>query len=120
MARHNREGRGEDQRGHKYVVGYQPDWFRQVKVTRELETGRQSTKALFRNPEPPQQDPGPRVRTRVTSPELGLDVEVALQDPRGVVRRITIETVVPEGQEAGEAVVLTITRASGGTAPDED
>lgn len=120
MARHNREGRGEDQRGREYVVGFQPDWFRQVKVTRDLETGRQSTKTLFRNPEPPLQDPGPRVRTRIVSAELGIDVEVALQDARGVVRRITIETVVPEGEEQGETVVFTVTRASGDSAPDED
>ncbi len=120
MARHNREGRGEDQRGHEYVVGYQPDWFRQIKVTRDLDTGRQSTKTLYRNPEPPQQDPGPRVRTRITAAELGLDVEVTLSDARGVVRRITIETVVPEGEESGEAVVFTITRASTATALEED
>jgi hypothetical protein len=120
MARHNREGRGEDQRGNTYRIGYQPDWFRQVKVTRDLETGRQSTKTLFRNSDAPLQDPGSRVRTRVEAPELGIDVEVALQDPRQVVRRIIIETVVPEGPEQGETVVLSITRASGDTPPDED
>lgn len=120
MARHNREGRGEDQRGHEFVVAYQPDWFRQVKVTRELETGRQSTKTLFRNPEPPAQDPGPRVRTRITSPELGLDVEVALHDARRVVKRVIIETVVPEGEDEGDTVVFTITRASGEASSEED
>lgn len=120
MARHNREGRGEDQRGNQYVIGYQPDWFRQVKVTRELETGRQSTKTLFRNAEPPVQSPGPRVRTRVSSEELGIDVEVSLQDPRQVVRRVIVETVVPEGAEEGETVVFTITGASGGSASEED
>ena len=50
MARHNRDGEGVDQRGHGYVVSYQPDWLRLVKVTRDLESGRQSTKTLFRNP----------------------------------------------------------------------
>jgi len=50
LARHNREGQGADQRGFEYAVNYQPDWLRQVKVTRQLETGRQSTKTLFRNP----------------------------------------------------------------------
>ena len=50
MARHNREGQGTDQHGHSYSVNYQPDWLRQVKVTRTLESGRQSTKTLFRNP----------------------------------------------------------------------
>lgn len=120
MARHNREGRGEDQRGNEFRIGYQPDWFRLVKVTRDLETGRQSTKTLFRNPDAPLQDPGSRVRTRVQAPELGLDVEVALHDPRQVVRRITIETVVPEGPEQGETVVLSINRATGDAAPDEE
>jgi len=120
MARHNREGRGEDQRGHEYLIGYQPDWFYQIKVTRDLETGRQSTKTLFRNPEAPLQDPGSRVRTRVVAPELGIDVEVALHDERQIVRRITIETIVPEGTEQGETVVLSITRASGDGEPDED
>ena len=120
MARHNREGRGEDQRGHEYVVGYQPDWFRQVKVTRDLATGRQSTKTLFRNPEPPLQDAGSRVRTRIVSEELGIDVEVSLQDPRQVVRRVIIETVVPEGKEEGETVVFSVVRASGDAALDDD
>ncbi|HEX7242029.1 MAG TPA: hypothetical protein VF263_17225 [Longimicrobiaceae bacterium] len=120
MARHNRDGRGEDQRGHEYRIGYQPDWFRLVKVTRDLETGRQSTKTLFRNPEAPVQDPGPRVRTRITAPELGIDVEVALLDARQTVRRITIETVVPDGAEQGETVILSITRATGDASSDED
>ena len=120
MARHNREGEGEDQHGRRYRICYQPEWFRQIKVTRDLETGRQSTKTLFRNPDAPLQDPGTRVRTRVTAPELGIDVEIAVQDARQVVRRITIETVVPEGPEQGETVVLSITRASGDAGPDED
>ena len=50
MARHNREGQGEDQHGRRYLIGYQPDWFHQVKVARGLDTGRQSTKILLRNP----------------------------------------------------------------------
>lgn len=120
MARHNREGRGEDQRGNQYVIGYQPDWFRQVKVTRELETGRQSTKTLFRNPEPPLQEPGPRVRTRISSEELGIDVEVSLQDPRQVVKRVVVEAVASRGAEEGEKVVFTITRATGDPASEEE
>jgi hypothetical protein len=111
MARHNREGSGEDQLGRSYTVSYQPDWFHQVKVTRDLESGRQSTKTLFRNPDPPEADPGTRVRTRVSSEELGLSFEIAVEDPHGVVRRITIETVVPEGEEQGENVGFTITRS---------
>lgn len=110
MARHNRFGRGQDQRGHEFVVGYQPDWLQQVKVTRELQNGRQSTKALFRNPTPPEQAPGTRVRTQVSAPELGLDFEVELNDPRQIVRRITIETIVPEGHEQGEVVVVALSR----------
>jgi hypothetical protein len=110
MARHNREGRGADQKGREYVISYQPDWFHQVKVTRDLESGRQSTKTLFRNSESPQAEPGSRVRTRVSSAELGVDFEVALDDPRGIVRRITVETVAPEGEEQGEPVSFVISR----------
>jgi hypothetical protein len=107
MARHNREGTGQDQLGRSYVVSYQPDWFYQVKVTRDLESGRQSTKTLFRNPDPPQADPGPRVRTRIESKELGLSFEVTVEDPRGIVRRITVETAPLEG---GQAIGFTVSR----------
>ena len=110
MARHNREGQGEDQHGRRYIIGYQPDWFHQIKVARGLDTGRQSTKILLRNTEPPAADPGPRVRTHIVAPELGIDVEVMLKDADGVVRRITVETVVPEGEEKGETVSFVISR----------
>ena len=110
MARHNREGRGEDQKGREYIISYQPDWFHQVKVTRDLETGRQSTKTLYRNPDTPIAEPGSKVRTRVQSEELGVDFEIALDDPRGVIRRVTVETVAPEGEEQGEAVSFVISR----------
>jgi hypothetical protein len=112
MARHNREGRGEDQRGRAYRVAYQPDWLRLVKVTRDLGNGRQSTKTLVRNPEPPAREPGTRVRTHVCSDELGLDFEVTLQDERHVVRRIIVETVVPDGGDAGETVVFSFARTA--------
>ena len=96
MARHNREGQGADQRGFEYGVNYQPDWLRQVKVTRQLETGRQSTKTLFRNPtDGPEALPGERVRTRISSPDQGLDFEVSLADPRAAVRRIRIAYALP-------------------------
>lgn len=96
MARHNREGHGADQRGFEYGVNYQPDWLRQVKVTRELETGRQSTKTLFRNPaNGAKAEPGERVRTRVVSQDQGLDFEVTLADPTSSVRRIRIAYAVP-------------------------
>jgi hypothetical protein len=65
MARHNRDARGTDQRGYDYEISYQPDWVRLIKVTRTLESGRQSTKTLFKNPAQREQSPGSRVRTRV-------------------------------------------------------
>jgi hypothetical protein len=111
MARHNREGRGEDQLGRSYVVSYQPDWFYQVKVTRDLESGRQSTKTLFRNPESAQSEPGARVRTRIESEELGISFEITIEDPDGIVRRVVVETVVPDGPDAGQNLGFTVTRA---------
>jgi hypothetical protein len=110
MARHNREGRGEDQLGRSYEISYQPDWFYQVKVTRDLESGRQSTKTLLRNPDAPQAQPGSKVRTRIRSEELGLDFEVMLDDGKSVIRRITVETVATSGPDRGEAVSFTISR----------
>lgn len=107
MARHNRQGTGEDQLGRSFVVSYQPDWFHQVKVTRDLSSGRQSTKTLFRNPEAPEADPGPKVRTRIESEELGIDFEITVEDPKGVIRRITIETAAPKG---GDNVGFTVSR----------
>lgn len=108
MPRHNREARGRDQRGADYTISYQPDWVRSVKVTRKLESGRQSTKTVFRNPGYREQSPGPRVRTRVSSEAMGVDFEVSLDDPKGVVRRIVVETVVPgEGGEE-ETILFTL------------
>lgn len=95
MARHNREGHGADQRGFEYGVNYQPDWLKQVKVTRQLETGRQSTKTLFRNPERAAAEPGDRIRTRIVSQDQRLDFEVALTDPRAAVRRIRVAYSLP-------------------------
>lgn len=96
MARHNREGHGADQRGFQYGVSYQPDWLKQVKVTRQLESGRQSTKTLFRNPQDrPEAEPGDRVRTRILSADQALDFEVSLSDPRASVRRIRISYGLP-------------------------
>ena len=92
MGRHNREARGADQRGFDYDISYQPDWLHQIKVTRTLENGRQSTKILFRNPTPREQPPGPRSRTRITSAEQQVDVEVDLNDPHNVVKRIIVVT----------------------------
>ncbi len=107
MARHNREGRGRDQRGSDYVISYQPDWLRHVKVTRDLENGRQSTKTLFRNPESGQRTPGERVRTRVVSEAEDLDFEIDLHDPDRVVTRITVETT--QGDRGGDASTIRFT-----------
>ncbi len=108
MARHNRDGSGADQRGFEYAVSYQPDWLRLVKVTRQLETGRQSTKTLFRNPDPPEAEPGERVRTRVTSGDQALDFEVALTDPHSAVRRVRIAYEIPGADGRMEEVEFTL------------
>lgn len=106
MARHNREGHGADQRGFEYAVNYQPDWLKQVKVTRQLETGRQSTKTLFRNPQDrPGSEPGDRVRTRILSAGQQLDFEVCLSDPRSAVRRIRVSYVLPSPDGSREEEV---------------
>ena len=105
MARHNREGHGADQRGFEYGVNYQPDWLRQVKVTRQLETGRQSTKTLFRNTSRPEAQPGDRVRTRIVSSDQRLDFEVALTDPKAAVRRIRVVYALPTGDGTREEEV---------------
>jgi hypothetical protein len=108
MARHNREGEGEDQHGRRYRIGYQPDWLRQIKVTCDLDNGRQSTKTLLRNPEPPSQHPGPRVHTQVDAPELGLSFGLTLHDERRVIRRIIVETMIPDGEERGETIAFVL------------
>jgi hypothetical protein len=108
MARHNREGKGSDQRGCEYDVSYQPDWLQQVKVTRNLESGRQSTKTLFRNPAAKaEQKHGGKVRTRVVCAEEGIDFEIAISDPNGVIVRVTVETQPrrPAGRAAARAAI---------------
>ena len=109
MARHNRKGDGADQRGFEYGVNYHPDWLKLVKVTRQLESGRQSTKTLFRNPAGrPQAEPGERIRTRIRSRDQFLDFEVALTDPRAAVRRIRIAYLLPDANGALEEVEFTL------------
>ncbi len=109
MARHNREGHGADQRGFEYGVNYQPDWLKQVKVTRQLESGRQSTKTLFRNPaDTPEAEPGERVRTRIVSQDQSLDFEVALTDPRSAVRSIRVCYALPGENGRQEEVEFTL------------
>lgn len=114
MARHNRDGQGSDQRGLDYGISYQPDWLNLIKVTRKLESGRQSTKTLFRNPGRREQSPGRKVRTGITSKEQGLDFEIVLHDPDQVVRRVIVETVPKSGggsrRKSASDVVFTVER----------
>jgi hypothetical protein len=106
MARHNRAARGADQRGDSYELSYQPDWLRLVKVTRTLESGRQSTKTLFKNTAKREQAPGSRVRTGLASREQRIEFEIELDDPQGVVRRIIVEIDPPAGGD--ERVIFSI------------
>lgn len=109
MARHNREGRGVDQLGFRYSINFQPDWLRLVKVTRTLDSGRQSTKTLFRNPLGKREaTPGERVRTRVLSTDQGLDVTVGVSDPGQVIRRVEVTCVVPGADGLESEVVFTL------------
>ncbi len=109
MARHNRDGSGVDQRGHQYDISYQPDWLRFVKVTRTLESGRQSTKTLFKNPlDRREAEPGDRVRTRIVSVEQGLDVEVAVIDPGSSTTRFRLACRVPSPEGGEEEVEFTV------------
>jgi hypothetical protein len=108
MARHNRDGRGSDQRGFDYEISFQPDWLRLIKVTRTLESGRQSTKTLFRNPGSPEHSPGPKVRTHIASSEQRLDIEVDVNDPHSLVKRIIIVTAQPGAASPQDELELTI------------
>ena len=101
MARHNREGSGSDQRGHEYEVHYQPDWFRLMKVTRSLESGRNP---LSRR----KSRPGRRIRTGIRSPNQGLDVEVSILDPKRRVKGIRVICEVPGPDGSTEEVEFSI------------
>ena len=120
MGRHNRDAEGADQRGYSYSVSYPPDWLSHIKVTRLLETGRQSTMTLLRNPEAPRKPPGKQVRTRIRSPEQGLDVEVVLRDPRETVSRVTIETAPDDVSSSDDGSVTFTLHGHGSTDGDED
>jgi hypothetical protein len=113
MARHNREGHGTDQRGSDYTISYQPDWLQQIKVTRTLESGRQSTKTLFRNPAERGHEPGARIRTRISSKEQKLEFEIGVDDPGGVIRRIVVETMLPGKGGERRQVMFTIDDGQG-------
>lgn len=109
MARHNREGQGADQQGFAYSVNYQPDWLRLVKVTRTLDSGRQSTKTLFRNPaDRGEAPPGDRIRTRLLSSEQDLDLVVSIGDPLLRVRRVQVTCAMPTGDGGAEEVTFTL------------
>ncbi len=111
MPRHNREGRGRDQRGFRYAISYQPDCLRRITVTRCLASGRQSTKTLFRNPASVRRaSPGKRVRTRITSPEQGIDFEVSVSGAQTSVKRVQVVCHLPSGHPAtrDDEVVFTL------------
>ena len=114
MPRHNRDGRGRDQRGFRYVISYQPDWLRRITVTRCLASGRQSTKTLFRNPASYREaPPGKRVRTRIASPEQGIDLEISVTGSRTTVRRVHVACHPPAGHPAARDEEVTFTLESG-------
>lgn len=119
MARHNREARGQDQRGYDYEISYQPDWVRQIKVTRTLESGRQSTKTLFRNPGHKEQSPGPRVRTRIASSEQHLGFEIEVDDPEGVIEKVIVVTQSSK-LGGGETMEFTVENRLPPTPPPDD
>ena len=109
MGRHNRDGHGVDQCGFSYRVSFQPDWLKHVKVTRSLETGRQSTKTLFRNPADRKEgEPGEKIRTRIVSREQGIDFEVSVNDPRGAVTRVRVACEVLNEDGEREEVEFTL------------
>lgn len=114
MGRHNREARGSDQRGFDYEISYPPDWLKQIKVTRTLESGRQSTKTLFRNAAHSETSPTPRVRTQIKSEEQRLDFEIEVDDPRGVVKRIIIVTAPSDSDTAEDELEFTLEKQDSG------
>ena len=100
MARHNRDGEGTDQHGARYTISYQPDWLRQIKISRTLSgSNRQSTKTLFRNPASyAERSPGDRVRTRVTSADGKLDFEITVADKSRRVDQIVVTSRAADGK----------------------
>ena len=78
MARHNREGKGQDQLGRTYAIRYQPDWLWRIKVTVKKPEGGSSTRILFRNTGFPQEPVRGTVRTSIRCRELGLNLDVSV------------------------------------------
>lgn len=107
-ARPNLTARATSPAGHAFRLEYQPDWVSKITMTQHASDGSPSTAVLFRNDGYKLRDPGPVVRTRIASPEHGLDFEVILNDPGRVVKRITVETVAADGASAGEPVMFTV------------
>lgn len=121
MARHNRDARGTDQRGFDYEISYQPDWVRLIKVTRALESGRQSTKTLFKNPAQREQSPGPHVRTRIASKDQGIEFEIEIEDPHGQIARVIVVTKPINGEMLEFSIDDRLGPASGrGLAPEPE
>src|SRR5690606_37798420 len=107
-ARPNLTARATSPAGHVFRLEYQPDWVSKITMTQHAPDGSPSTAVLFRNPSYRLRDPGPVVRTRIASPDHGLDFEVILNDPGHVVKRITVETAAADGASEGEPVGFTI------------
>ncbi len=101
MARHNREGRGIDQHGELWTISYQPDWLRQVKISRELPDGRRrSSLTLFRNPaRTAEGPPGKVVRTRVTAADGSLDFQVSLDNRETEVDELVVSLWKKRGRK---------------------
>lgn len=94
MARHNREGKGVDQHGDLWLISYQPDWLKRVKISRRLPDGRRrSTLTLFRNPARRAEDePGKVIRTRIAAADGSVDLQVSLEDRDGMVDELVVVT----------------------------
>ena len=91
MARHNREGRGLDQLGNLWRISYQPDWFRLLKLSRQVPGGRRSSRTICRNPaHAADAEPGRSVRTRITAADGSVDVAVSIEDRDQVVDHVII------------------------------
>lgn len=106
-ARANAATQATDHVGRGFHIEYQPDWVRKVTLTSHA-GHTPSTTLLFRNDGYRLQDPGPVVRTRIASPDHGLDFEVAINDPGRVIKRIIVETVPADGSFDGEPMAFTI------------
>ena len=90
-------------------MSFQPDWLKRVKVTRQLESGRQSTKTLFRNPaREPEATPGPRIRSGMTAADGSVDFEIALTDPKAAVKSVRIAYEIPGSNGRTEELEFTL------------